>query len=103
MVSLIEEDNIQPSQLQENFPLGILCMFGAVISITIAHVIVKIVSLRSPYISPYDWTLFMGLVITPFNLIFALSTKKSLNILNYGNKAAGLLLLRVIIGLLNNL
>jgi len=73
-------------------------MVVAVLCVSAGHMIIKILSVYSPYVTPYDITLFMGLFNFPMNLIIGIKSGVNMNIFTYEKAVLFLLFLRVTLG-----
>ena len=76
---------------------------GSITSLTWGHTLVKVLSITSPYITPFDVVLFMGCLNSFTSILYALIEGVNINIFSYPRKITLLIILRGILGLLINL
>ena len=80
IVSLVEEEK---TEHKNNLLLGVSLMMLAIIFVTLGHVLIKYLTIASPYITPYDLTLFMGLFNCPLNFLIGIKSGINMNIFKY--------------------
>mmetsp|Transcript_28363 Transcript_28363/g.25078 ORF Transcript_28363/g.25078 Transcript_28363/m.25078 type:complete len:109 (-) Transcript_28363:673-999(-) len=87
---------------KSNMLIGTLFALIAVLALTTGHTITKILSITSPYITPNDQMLFMGLFNVPFSFIFGLKNNLNMNLFSYPKFIIFIVFLRGLFGLLSN-
>ena len=96
-------ENFNELREKKDFIIGVLFQIWAVLFVTMGHSLWKMLSIHSPYITPFDLTLFMGFFNTPFYLFIGYQTGTNLNLFSYPRKMIILVITRVLVGLTNNI
>ena len=86
-----------------HYSLGIIFMLIAVMLITISHVLSKYLFVINPNSNPTDIAIFMGLYVPSINYVVGKYQGSNMNIFSYKNNIKIVMLLRVLIGVTNNL
>jgi len=89
-------------KIRNNLKLGMFFIFTTTLALTCGHTLIKILSIKSPYITPFDVVLFMGFINSFISIANAIYEGVSLNIFSYPRKITLLIILRGFIGLLIN-
>ena len=97
-----ETDEEEDEHSTRNFIIGTLFWTFGVLSRTCGHTIIKILTIRSPYVTPNDSLLFMGLMNVPFSFAYGIKNKHNLNLFSYPKSIVAVVLIRAMFGLFSN-